>query len=529
MSHRIAAAAHVALMLALAVLATPTLAASHGHPGATPATAQAHAPESRQSVTEGAVTIDGKRIAYKAITGLLVVRNAKGQPYVSMSYVAYIKQGVADASRRPVTFFYNGGPGSSSVWLHMLGFGPKLVVVGNDKPTPPAPYQLVNNGDSLLNVTDEVFIDAPGTGFGRIITKAEGGVGTPKMVYGVDQDARAFAHFIQQYLTANNRWNSPKFLYGESYGTMRSAVLANMLETDDNIALNGVILQSALLNIDIDVDFPKMNPGANNICFVLALPSYAATAWYHHKLPQQPADFDAFLKQVEHFAVTKYEMALTQGSLLSPAARQAIAEQLHQYTGLSTAYILKSRLRVGGPQFAHELLGDSDDITGRLDSRYSGPALDPLAEEAGYDTMDSAIDAPTVAEFNEYVRNTLDFGKDMTYKPQIDVFKQWDFIHKQPGINVPIAAMPNAMPDLADAMKHDPNLHILLLGGYFDLGTPFYAAEYEMHQLPIPLKLQDNISYHFFKSGHLVYLNPAAHKGLQKAAAAFITANTRTP
>ncbi|WHZ18700.1 MAG: Carboxypeptidase-related protein [Rhodanobacteraceae bacterium] len=503
--------------------ATPKSAASGE---ASKAAAQAAPPHDQSAVSHGSVTVGGKTIRYTATAGTLVLKNKDGKPMASMSYVAYTKDGVKPADR-PLTFLYNGGPGSSTVWLHMLAFGPKKVVVGSGTLTPPAPYQLVNNNDSLLDASDLVFIDAPGTGFGRVIGKDEGGAGTGKDVYGVDEDAKAFAQFITRYLTLNSRWNSPKFLFGESYGTTRSAVLANILENDDSVGLNGVMLLSAILDYDISVDFPQINPGANNLSYVLGLPSYAATAWYHHKLPQQPADLDAFLKQVEQFATTDYAQALMQGTQLDPATKQKIAEQIHQYTGLPEAYVLKANLRVSGGQFAHELLGADDEITGRLDSRYSGPAINPMGEDADYDPLDSAIDAPTVAEFNDYVRNTLHFGKDLTYKPQIDVFKEWDFKHMQPGAPFPLPALPNVMPDLASAMKHDPQLYVLLLGGYFDLGTPFYSAEYEMHQLTLPAKLERNISYQFFPSGHMVYLNPESHDGLHAAAAAFIDAHYR--
>ena len=513
----------------LVALATTTVAFAGDSPDKSgdkaPPAAKAAAPKDQSAVSHGSVRVEGQAINYTATAGTLVLKNKDEKPIATMSYVAYVKSGVKDASHRPVTFLYNGGPGSSTIWLHMLAFGPQRVVVGSGDATPPAPYRLVNNDSSLLDASDLVFIDAPGTGFGRVLGKDQGGVGKGKDVYGFDEDAHAFAQFITRYLTLNNRWNSPKFLFGESYGTTRSAMLANILENEDSVGLNGVMLLSAILSYDIGVDFPQVNPGANNISYALGLPSYAATAWYHHKLPQQSADLPAFLQQVEQFATTDYLQALMQGSQLDAATRQKVAEQLHQYTGLPTAYIAKANLRVSGGQFAHELLGADDNVTGRLDSRYSGPAMDPLAEEADYDPMDSSIDAPTVAEFNGYMRHTLDFGKGMTYKPQIDVFKQWDFKHQPPGAPFPLPFTPNVMPDLASAMKHDPGLKVLLMGGYFDLGTPFYSAEYEMHQLPIPDKLQKNISYKFFPSGHMVYLDPGSHKGLHAAAVAFIDAN----
>lgn len=493
-----------------------------------PAAAEVATPKDQSAVSRGSVRVGDQTISYTATAGTLILKNKDDKPVASMSYVAYVKSGVKDVGHRPITFLYNGGPGSSTIWLHMLAFGPQRVVVGSGTATPPAPYRLVNNDSSLLDASDLVFIDAPGTGFGRVLDKEQGGVGKGKDVYGFDEDAHAFAQFITRYLTVNSRWNSPKFLFGESYGTTRSAMLANILENEDSVGLNGVILLSAILSYDIDLDMPQFNPGANNISYALGLPSYAATAWYHHKLPHQPADLQVFLQQVEHFATTDYLQALMQGSQLDAATKQKVAEQMHEYTGLPTAYIVKAGLRVNGGQFAHELLGADDMVTGRLDSRYSGPAMDPMAETADYDPMDSSISAPTIAQFNNYVRNTLNFGKGMTYKPQIDfatIVSEWDFKHKQPGAPFALPFTPNVMPDLASAMKQNPGLNVLLMGGYFDLGTTFYSAEYEMHQLPIPDSLQKNISYKFFPSGHMVYLDPESHKGLHAAAAAFIDAN----
>jgi carboxypeptidase C (cathepsin A) len=510
----------------LSLIALSAFAAEQPNPKQNKPQPQAkQAVKAKKSVTQGSVTVEGHRIKYKALAGTMIIKNKdKNKPIASMSYVAYMKSGVKDSSTRPITFLYNGGPGSSTVWLHMLAFGPKRVVVGNGTLTPPAPYKMVNNDDSLLDASDLVFIDAPGTGFGRVIGKDEGGVGKPSDVYGIDEDARAFAQFITGFLTENKRWNSPKYLFGESYGTTRSAVLANMLETDDSVGLNGVVLLSSILNWNISVDFPKADPGIN-ISYELGLPSYAATAYYHHKLPQQPQNLQSFLKNVERFAMTNYAQALDQGDQLDARTKHRIAKKLHQYTGLPVAYLLKADLKVSGGQFAHKLLGANDKITGRLDSRFSGPDLDPLAEAANYDPLNSAIDAPTVAEFNRYVRNTLHFGKDMTYKPQINVFRKWNFKHQQPGVPFQLPFTPNVMPDIASAMAHNPNLKVMLAGGYFDLGTPFYSAQYEMHQLGIPPKLQKNISYAFFPSGHMVYLNPKAHKALHDAAAKFIKSN----
>lgn len=518
-----AAGIGIVASLALAVVAVPALAKDHaGNDKGQSATPPAAAIKSQQSVTSGSVTVDGKRIPYKAIAGVLVVKNGKGKPYVGMSYVAYIKHGVDDEAERPITFFYNGGPGSSSVWLDMLAFGPKLAVVGNGTLTPPAPYRLVNNAESLLDATDEVFIDAPGTGFGRLITKQMGGVGTAKMVYGTDADAQTFARFIRQYITLHNRWNSPKFLYGESYGTTRDAVLAYDL-TQDNIDLNGVVFQSAVLNWNLMLDFPTVEPGIS-LAYATGLPSEAATAWYHHKIPNQPQQLLPFLHRVEQFAMGPYLQAIDQGDRLDAATKQRIAQQMHDDTGLPTAYLMKANLRVNDGKFRHELLGKGDEITGRLDSRYTGPDLDPMAEGAEYGPLMSAIGSPTVALFNQYVRTTLKFGKGMVYKPMTDVIKHWDYNTTEPGGHFPIPFTVNVMPFLADAMKQNPDMQVMLAGGYFDLGTPFFAAEYEFQHLRIPPTLQKNISCDFYQSGHMVYLNPAAHKGLHDATAAFIDA-----
>ncbi|MDN5865096.1 MAG: peptidase S10 [Gammaproteobacteria bacterium] len=476
-----------------------------------------------KSVTHGSVTVDGRSIGYKAIAGVMVIKNDQGEPYTSMSYVAYVKEGVDDQDNRPITFFYNGGPGSSTVWLHMLAWGPKLVKVGNATLTPPAPWKLVNNDNSLLDATDMVFIDMPGTGFGRIIGKDEGGVGKPDMVWGLDPDAQAFTRFIVNYITVHDRWNSPKFLFGESYGTTRSAVLARDLQ-QQSVALNGIVLLSAILNFDLSVDGPQGNPGVN-ISYATGLPSYAATAWFHNKLPgERPADLPAFLDKVEQFAMTDYLLAINKIHRLDDAQKKKIAETMHRYTGLPVDYILEADLTVTGGQFAHELLDKEDSVTGRLDSRYVGPAMDPLSERAHYDPMNSAISAPTVALFNAYVRNTLKFGEDMKYRPSVYrmIYGKaggWDWEHHGR------SGTPNVMNDLAATMVQNPNMNVLLTGGYMDLGTPYYAAEFEMYQLPIPAKLRKNIHMEFFPSGHMIYLNPKAHKKLHDATVKFIEAN----
>lgn len=515
----------------LAFFAAPVFAARTSNTKAASAkqTPSVQAPKSQQSVTSGSVTVGGHTVRYKAIAGIMVVKNAKGKPYTSMSYFAYIKSGVSDESTRPLTFFYNGGPGYSTAWLHMLAWGPKLAVVGNGTLTPPPPYRLVNNGDSLLDATDEVFIDMPGTGFGRVLGKDKGGVGKPSDVFGVDQDAMAFTRFITQYLNEHRRWNSPHFLYGESYGTTRDAVLSYDLEQAD-VGLNGVVFQSSILNFNISADDPETDPGIN-ISYALSLPTYAATAWYHHKLANRPAELPPFLKQVEKFAMGPYLEAINEGSLLSSSDKAQIAQRVHDYTGLPVTYIVKDDLRITGPQFTHELLSSEGDVTGRYDARYTGPAMNPMGENTQYDPTDASIDTALISLFNDYLRDTLHFGTDMNYRPTLYAYypgMHWNMKHHAPGSRFARSGTLNVMPDIAAAMKRDPDLKVMLLGGYMDLATPFYSAIYEMHQLPIPEKLQSNISYAFYPSGHMIYVNPEAHKGMHDTVAKFIEENSKT-
>ena len=486
--------------------------------------------------SEGVVTVNGVRIDYTAVAGTLVVHpkgwddvptgvdDADGKEakedknptaVASMFYVAYFKKAVKSKSR-PVTFLYNGGPGSSTMWLHMGAFGPKRVVTANDSHTAAAPYLVMNNGACLLDASDLVFIDAPGTKFSRVAGKDK-----EKSFYGVDPDAYAFAEFITQFLAKYGRWNSPKYLFGESYGTTRSAVLVNLLETRRSIDVNGVILLSQILNFDASPDGPENNPGIE-LPFELALPTYAATAWYHHKLPDAPKELKPLLDEVEHFATTDYALALQAGAALDSAERKAIVAKLHQYTGLPAEYIEKANLRITGGEFEQNLQADTDMTTGRLDSRFSGPTLDPLSKEADYDPQSAAIASAYVAALNDYVRTDLKYGDDKEFKPALPLWRTWNFRHAPPGWDRPLQRTTNVLPDLANAMKYNPNLRVLLNAGYFDLATPFTEGVYELKHLPMPAKLQGNIDYQFYKSGHMVYAHEDSLKKLHDTVAAFI-------
>jgi carboxypeptidase C (cathepsin A) len=491
------------------------------------------------STTQSEVSAGGQRIAYNAIAGTITVggsdlqdaqlgldgkpqagsqlaasapKEAKDEePTARMFYVAYFKKD-AKAEDRPITFFYNGGPGSSTVWLHMGSLGPKHVVTDTDTHMPAAPYKLVDNAFTLLDVSDVVFIDMPGTGFGRLNGKE-----AEKAFWGIDQDANAFARFIQRFITKYNRWNSPKFIFGESYGTTRSAVLADLLENKLNIDVNGVILLSQIFNFTTDIDIPAGNPGVD-LPYVLALPTYAATAWYHKKLPTQPPALEPFLKQVEEFTQGPYAHALALGTDISAEEKQSVAEKLHEYIGLPVPYLLKADLRVSGGEFEKTLQDDSDTTTGRLDTRFSGPHLDPLSQNAGYDPQSSAISSAYVSLFNDYVRRDLKYGEGQTYlSSALFGSAQWDFKHGGNPVSV------NVAPDLAEAMKTNPRLKVMVNGGYYDLATPFFAAQYEDKHLPIPQSLAKNIEYDWYESGHMVYVRDESLKQLHDRVAAFIT------
>ena len=494
------------------------------------------APVPTDSTTEGVLNAGGEHVAYTAVAGTItvgatdeedaqlgpdgkpepgspasLVKDPKdAPPTASMFYVAYFKKD-ADPNTRPITFLYNGGPGSSTVWLHMGSFGPKHVETPDDTHLPAAPYKMVDNPYSLLDTTDLVFIDMPGTGFGRLYGKDP-----EKAFWGVDGDAHAFARFIARFISKYNRWNSPKYLFGESYGTTRSAVLANILENQKSIDLNGVMLLSQIFNFTSDIDRARMNPGID-LPFETGLPTYAATAWYHHKLPNQPAELQPFLKEVENFAMGDYAHALAEGTDLPASDKQAIAEKLHEYTGLSVDYLLRADLRVSGGGFTKNLQIANDLTTGRLDTRFSGPTINPLSEQAEYDPQSAAISSAYVSLFNDYVRRDLKYGVGLTYLPEAQFDgHRWDMKHDGSQIDLNVSA------DLATAMKTNPKLKVMVNGGYYDLATPFYAALYEDKHLPIPESLAGNIQYDWYESGHMVYVRDESLKKLHDNVAAFI-------
>jgi len=461
--------------------------------------------EARKS-THHSVVIGGRTIAYTATAGTLTIRDDDGKPTASMFYVAY----TAGDARRPVTFFYNGGPGSSTLWLHMGSLAPVRVRTDSPEATHNAPYDLIPNADSLLDKSDLVFIDAIGAGFSRP-------VGETKLAafWGTDPDIDAFARGIERYLTANDRWNSPKFIFGESYGATRSAGLAYRLQTD-GAQLNGVILLSSILN------YGRRSPGFDQE-MVNYLPSYAATAAYHPRLAAQPGDLKAFLREVRDWARGPYALALAKGQDLSPEDRQAIAHQLSAYTGLSERFLLDADLRVDLSRFRKELLRDQRRTLGRYDSRFTGIDTDAAGESAEFDAADTGISGAFVSSFHSYLAGDLGFESALTYRPTYySAGLQWDFHHRPPGARGPGQVNDaDVALDLSQAMRENPHLLVYSLNGLYDMATPFFGTEYDLGHMQLDPSLRGNLRFAYYPSGHMVYLNPEALKTMKADLARF--------
>lgn len=479
-------------------------------PAAADANKPAAIPKEQSSVTQHTLALNGQTIHYTATAGTLLVRDDKNQPNGSIFYVAYTQDG-AEAKSRPVTFLYNGGPGSSTLWLHMGSFGPMRIETDSPKATGPAPYHLVPNQYSLLDKTDLVFIDAMGTGFSRPVGK-----GTLKDFIGVDEDTRAFNRFIARYLTVNQRWNSPKFLIGESYGTTRSGALSYSL-LQSGIYLNGVVLVSSVLNYNDEA------PGLDTD-YIGSLPSYAAIAWYHDKLANKPADLPTFLNQVRAYARGPYAEALWQGANLSAAQEDEVAQKLSQMTGLSVKYLKEANLRVSPSQFRKELMRDDRRTLGRYDARFEGIDMDAVGATPSYDPSDTGITGAFVAAFHNYLGTELKYSSDDVYKATAygPDFK-WDWKHTPPGVRGPYGQekWPDVALDLGAAMRENPHMKLFSANGYFDLATPFFKTEFDISHMQLDPTLQKNIHFGYYPSGHMIYLNVDALKQLKGDLAQF--------
>jgi carboxypeptidase C (cathepsin A) len=470
------------------------------------------AAQERSSVTHHDLVLNDATLHYTATAGTLLIREGEDEhPYGSMFYVAYTLDG-AEPNTRPVTFLYNGGPGSSSIWLLMGSVGPVRVVTASPQATGPAPYQVVANQDCLLDKTDLVFIDAPLTGFSRAV-----GTATARDFAGVDQDLKAFDKFVLRWVTANQRWNSPKYLFGESYGTTRSAGLADALQ-NDGLSLNGVILLSSILN------YNAMAAGLD-VQFVGYLPSYAAIAWYYNKLQNKPADVKPFLNEVRAFARGEYAEALAEGDQIAPQHLNAVAVKMASYTGLSVQYVKEAKLRVSPARFRKELLRNEGDILGRYDARFEGTDVDNAGEYPGYDPSDTGIESAFVAAFQDYAERELKYQTTDAYRPLTKIINEWDWHHQPP--NGEREEMPDVALDLADAMRKNPRLRVFSANGLFDLATPFFLTEFDLSHMMLAPQLQKNVSFGYYPSGHMAYLNVQALTLLVHDLDGFYTATQR--
>ena len=472
-------------------------------------------PQPEKFVTKHSIKIDNKVINYTAVAGTLILKNEKDEPMASFGYTAYTKDGETDLTKRPVTFSYNGGPGSSSLWLHMGVIGPRRVAVNDPSPNGPAPYKLEDNNFSILDVSDIVMIDPVGTGISRAVGKFQN-----KSFWGVDADIRSVSLFIRNYVNDNERWNSPKYLLGESYGTFRSAGVADFLQSVYGISVNGVVLVSNVL----DIRTLSFNPG-DDLPFVVNLPTYAATAWYHDKVANKPASVDAFLKEVRTFSFGEYAAALLKGDQVAESEKQSVLNKLVAYTGLSKDYWQKANLRVNAPQFMQELLRNSGQTAGRLDSRYTGITMDQLSEYAMHDPQSAAISPAFTAAFMHYYTTELNVSKDKNYQISAGNFNDfnWDWKHARSQGLFGDAASPTTAPDLLNAMTENPKLKILVLNGIYDLATPFAASEYTFDHLGIDPKLKSNITHKYYEAGHMMYINNQQAAKFKKDVSEFIT------
>ncbi len=463
--------------------------------------------------TQHTVTIEGNLIHYTATTGTMMLRNHKNKPIALFGFTAYTENGVKDLSTRPITFAYNGGPGSSSIWLMMGVLGPKRIVLNDPHATHPAPYKLTDNKYSILDATDLVILDPAGTGFSRAVGKKKN-----SDFWGMKQDAKSVSEFIMQYIGKYDRWNSPKFLFGESYGTTRSAAVADYLYENDGIQLNGIIFESTVWNFET-LAFTQ----GNDLPYILYLPSYAAVAWYHNTLPSKPAHLVPFLERVRKFARNEYANAIFKGESIDSSEFHDVVDSLYEFTGISKDYWSEADLKLSEPQFTAELLRKKGETTGRLDARFTGPLTDMIEQYSQYDPQIAKISPVFITDFLYYLHNNLKFPSEYYY--HIFAYNEKGFSwkwnqHGQTGFGF---HDPNVTPSLEDVMSKDPYLNILMLNGYFDLATPFFATEYTVDHLGdnVP-NLLKRVHFKYFKSGHMIYVDPKMLPQLHKDVADFI-------
>ncbi|MFT3977548.1 MAG: peptidase S10 [Sphingomonas bacterium] len=467
--------------------------------------------QEREEKSKGSVAVGGRTLGYTATAGTLTIRDAEGKPTGSMFYTAYTLDGTKPGTKRPITFFYNGGPGSPTVWLHMGSFAPVRVQTGDPVFIRPAPFAFGPNPDTLLDKTDLVFLDAMGAGYSRALGDTK-----PSHFYGTDEDVDAFARGIIRYVTKNGRWDSPKFLFGESYGTTRSGALAYQLQ-DRGMALNGVVLLSSIMN------YGYRQPGLDQV-YLNYLPSFAATAWYHNRIPNRPADVATIVEQARAFAAGPYAAALAKGHNISDAERDQIANQMSQLIGLSPEFIKRANLRIELPRFQKELLRDQRKIIGRFDARYTGVDSDAAGDRPESDVSSEAITGAFLGTFHNYVVNTLGFRTDLQYRQSArdGAGFDWNWKHKAPVQGY--ASMqnnPNTAVDLAVAMRDNPYLHVLSMNGWYDMATPFFGTEFDLSHMMLEPAQAKNVKFTYYPAGHMAYLNPEALHAMKRDLAAW--------
>ncbi len=464
-------------------LAAPALA------GAEKPAAPAYEPRTWVKDLRG--TFGGVAVAYRATAGETVLNDKDGKPKAAIFSIAYVKTGTRDPARRPVTFLYNGGPGSASLWLHMGAFGPKRVVVPPDARDDGAPpFSIVDNPHSLLDVTDLVFIDPVGTGFSRALGDHEA-----KEFYGINEDAAVISEFIRRWLSANGRWNSPRFIGGESYGTTRSAALVNALEGRYNdVALNGIILISTILDFSVQANDP-----GNEMAHVVNLPTMAATAWYHDRIPDKPK-LESFLDEARAFAAGDYILALLKGDRLGAEERARVRARLAYFTGLGEDYLERANLRVSPQRFMKELLRDRARTVGRLDSRYTGIDYDAAGERPDNDPSFYGIDGAYTAALNTYLRDELGVDLERQYSTIGGLGGRWNWkLEGRFG-----EGYLNVAPYIGKAMRENSALRVFNAAGYFDFATPFFGAEYALTRNGV---VPERIRFTYYPAGHMMYVH----------------------
>ncbi len=526
------------LALLLVLASCDTLRAAPQSEALVPGTTDSKADdEPAPVVTAHTITMGGRTLKYHATTGYLLLMEEEGKPAPGASvppaasaagvdagkdeakapkdgltpkarifFVAYTLDDVADPGTRPLTFCFNGGPGSASIWLHMAGMAPRRAALTPDGEAPPPPYQLVDNESTWLDATDMVFIDPVSTGYSRAMPKE-----SPTQFHGLKEDIASMGDFIRLYTSRNARWLSPKFVLGESYGTTRAAGLSDYLQDRYGLYLNGIVLVSSVLSFQTLEFTPQ-----NNDPYIGFLPAYTATAWYHHKLPEelQAQSVEDVSALARSFAGGDYALALARGDALPAAERERIAAEMSRLTGLPAAYCLQRKLRVPDSSFFTQLLGGEDRIVGRLDSRFTGLRYEPGTDRGEYDPSSEAVAGPLTAAFNDYVRRELKFETDIPYETLTDV-GPWNFGDAAGGF-------PNTAEDLRRAMTRNPYLKVWVTASYYDVATPFFAAENAVAAMNLDPSVRDNLHFTYYESGHMLYIHEASRIAFKRDFLAFL-------